>query len=348
MDGVFTVKSAYHLAVTLDRRRGRWKARADLMDRASWIRLWEANIPPKLKVFVWQIFNRILPTTEALLERRILVLPRCPVCWEGTESLEHLFLDCRVARELWGAADLEHIGEGLPRSSFPLFLKKVLALIHQPTLFLAVVAILWRISRSRNWVVFECKQYSVAALMRQFLQQYEEWVRLPVDTPGMAPVVPETDFPTQEGVPGLICGWDGATRRGSHSAGGVVLMGPNREIHMANGFQFPVIDDPLVVELLALREAVRWCLGQGLSCVQFEGDAKVVIDKIRRAEDRDGRVGTVLEEVLQYFDRTPGFSVRFIGRRVNRVAHLVARKALSLYPASSRYFDYQTWLNSRV
>ncbi|CAL1394349.1 unnamed protein product [Linum trigynum] len=37
------------------------------MDRSSWIRLWDANIPPKLRVFVWQILNRILPTTEAQL-----------------------------------------------------------------------------------------------------------------------------------------------------------------------------------------------------------------------------------------------------------------------------------------
>ncbi|CAL1383262.1 unnamed protein product [Linum trigynum] len=99
-DGVFTVKSAYHLVVDLDKRAGDWKSTASWMDRASWVSLWEANIPPKLKVFVWQIFNRILPTTKALREKGVPVLPRCTVCWGVSETMEHLFLDCPVARAM--------------------------------------------------------------------------------------------------------------------------------------------------------------------------------------------------------------------------------------------------------
>ncbi|CAL1359333.1 unnamed protein product [Linum trigynum] len=50
--GVLLLKSAYHLAVELDRRRGGWRSSVSWMDKPSWIRLWEAKIPPKLKVFV--------------------------------------------------------------------------------------------------------------------------------------------------------------------------------------------------------------------------------------------------------------------------------------------------------
>ncbi|CAL1383715.1 unnamed protein product [Linum trigynum] len=164
-DGVFTVKSAYHLAVNLDRQKGRWRAQVSWMDIASWIRLWDVNIPPKMKVFVWQIFHKIIPTTEALIEKKVAVLPRCPVCWATLKTLEHLFLDCPVARALWDHSVLAHLGEGLPRHSFPLFLKKLLALVHQPILFMSVVAVFWRIWHSRNWVVFDGKQFGIPALM---------------------------------------------------------------------------------------------------------------------------------------------------------------------------------------
>ncbi|CAL1396881.1 unnamed protein product [Linum trigynum] len=117
---------------------------------------------------------------------------------------------------------------------------------------------------------------------------------------------------------------------------------------LARGVQFSQMDDPVVVELLVLREAIIWCLEQGLSEVRFEGDAKVIIDKINQADTRDSRLGTVLEEIAHSFRTQPGFSVRFVGRENNRVAHLVARKALSLYPTMSRFFDFQTWLASRV
>ncbi|CAL1377911.1 unnamed protein product [Linum trigynum] len=346
-DGNFSVKSAYHLDVSLEKRRGRWKATVNWMDRTCWIRLWEANIPPKLKVFAWQIFNRILPTTEALISRHIPVLPRCPVCLGGPETLEHLSLDCPVARALWGAAGLEHLGEGLPRHTFPLFLKKLLSLVHQPSMWLAIFAVIWRIWKSHNWVVFEGKQFCLLALMRQYTQQIEEWARLPIEDSPRSPDVGALE-PTPKGSFEVICGWDWATRRDSHSAGGMVPMTPSRDVLRASGVQFPVISDPAIVELLALHEAILWCLGQGFASVRFEGDAKVFIDQIRNGDPRDSRMGAVLEEVVNLFDSNPGLSIRFVGRSNNRVAHLVARKALSLYPTMSRVFNFQAWLLSRM
>ncbi|CAL1367109.1 unnamed protein product [Linum trigynum] len=85
--------------------------------------------------------------------------------------------------------------------------------------------------------------------------------------------------------------WDGVTQSGSHSAGGMVLMTPAREILLANGVQFSCIADPMVVELLVLREAVCWCLDRGFTEVSFEGDAKVIIDKINRGKTGDNQMG---------------------------------------------------------
>ncbi|CAL1397676.1 unnamed protein product [Linum trigynum] len=135
--------------------------------------------------------------------------------------------------------------------------------------------------------------------------------------------------------------WDWATRRGSHSAGGMVLFDPGWTLLRAKGVQFAQIEEPLVVELLALREAIIWCLECGLSEVRFGGDAKVNIDKINQANTSDSHLGAVLDEICQYFRAHPGFSVRFVGRENNRVAHSVARKAISLYPTVNRFFDFR-------
>ncbi|CAL1399489.1 unnamed protein product [Linum trigynum] len=104
----------------------------------------------------------------------------------------------------------------------------------------------------------------------------------------------------------------------------------------------------MVVELLTLREAIGWCLGLGFAMVRFEGDAKVVIDKINSRQASDNRVGAILEEVLHHFDSHPGLGVRFVGRNNNRVAHRVARKTLSLSPTMSRVFYFQAWLGTRM
>ncbi|CAL1361780.1 unnamed protein product [Linum trigynum] len=194
---------------------------------------------------------------------------------------------------------------------------------------MAVVAVLWRIWKSRNWVVFEGKQFGFPTLMRQFHQQCAEWERLPAEraTPGRNPVLHSPGLPE---VSSLVCMWDGATRAGSHSAGGMVLLGPHREILLAQGVQYRSMDDPRVVETLVLREALCWCVANGFQEVRFEGDAKVIIDKINQAETRDSRVGMILAEIRRCIDNHPGYSLRFVGRSNNRVAHAVARKALSL------------------
>ncbi|CAL1400065.1 unnamed protein product [Linum trigynum] len=346
-DGVFTVKTAYHLVVDQAKKNGCWRATASWMDRVSWIWLWEADIPPKLKVFVWQIFHRILPTTEGLIEKSVPVLPRCPVCWDASETMEHLFLECPAARALWDYSGLEHLGQGLPRHTFPLFLKRLFALIHQPPMIMAVVVMLWRIWKSRNWVVFEGKQFGFSALMRQFHQQCEEWERVSAGRVEQGPR-PILHPPGLAWGSSMVCMRDGATRAGSHSAGGMVLLDPHREVLRAQGVQFGAIDDPWVVEALVLREAILWCVANGFQEVRFEGDAKVIIEKINQAETRDSRIGMILEEIRHCMVHNSGFSVRFVGRRNNRVAHAVARKALALYPSTCRSFNFQAWLISRM
>ncbi|CAL1363048.1 unnamed protein product [Linum trigynum] len=212
---------------------------------------------------------------------------------------------------------------------------------------MAVVAVLWRVWKSRNWVAFEGKQFDFPALMRQFHQQCEEWKRVPADK---NEVRRHSIVHPPEGLEGssLVCMWDGATRAGSHSAGGMVLLDSNMGVFRVEGVQFQAIDDPLVVEALVLREALLWCVANGFQEVRFEGDAKVIIDKRNQAEIRDSRIGVILEEIWHCLESHPGFSVRFVGRRNNRVAHVVARKALSLYPSTSRSFNFQAWLFSRV
>ncbi|CAL1371914.1 unnamed protein product [Linum trigynum] len=78
-----------------------------------------------------------------------------------------------------------------------------------------------------------------------------------------------------------------------------------------------------------------WCTQRGLGQVRFESDAQVVINRLAKSPVQDSRAGAIFQEVQRCLAEQEEFSVRFVGRRSNRVAHLVARKALSLYPTTS-------------
>ncbi|CAL1397657.1 unnamed protein product [Linum trigynum] len=184
--------------------------------------------------------------------------------------------------------------------------------------------------------------------MRQFNQQYQEWINLPGDRPHPRPPASSSSPLGTTNAGSFICQWDGATRRGSHSAGGMVIRSSAGLVVGARGVQFGIIDDPLVVEMLTLRDAIHWCTEEGLTDVRFEGDAQVIVEKLTSSEVRDSRIGALLEEVLHCLSNQQGFSVQFVGRHNNRVAHLVARNTLLLYPSASRFFDFVAWLNSRM
>ncbi|CAL1356401.1 unnamed protein product [Linum trigynum] len=122
---------------------------------------------------------------------------------------------------LWDQSGLEYIGQGLPSQTFPLFLKRVMLLIHQPQLFMAIVALLWSIWRSRNWVVFEGKQFGFPALMRQFHQQYQEWISLSLGR------CQRLAIPLPQSL--------GVAKNGSHSAGGMVILSRGGAVLLARG-----------------------------------------------------------------------------------------------------------------
>ncbi|CAL1360390.1 unnamed protein product [Linum trigynum] len=126
--------------------------------------------------------------------------------------------------------------------------------------------------------------------MRQFIQQYNEWIALPRDRDGRSPIsVPWAMALVNPSE--VVFQWDGATKAGSHSAGVMVIRLRSGGLIRVMGIQLLDVDDRTTVELLVLREAVLWCLNLGFHTICFEGDVKVVIDKINQSDTRDSRVG---------------------------------------------------------
>ncbi|CAL1383383.1 unnamed protein product [Linum trigynum] len=311
-DGEYTVKSGYHLALQISRAAPGWKEEVSFFDMGFWKKVWGFPLPPKLKFFVWQLLRRVLPTAEAIFEKRgqnptevrdppedgETLSPRCPVCWEPVETLEHLFLSCRVAVDLWNRSGVTGVDGMAGVSNFALFFRSMVEQDDGTERIVRMVALLWRIWKSRNWVVFEHIQYDLTCLVRQFEMQVREWMafvqpeQVPVlqrriSSGGRGPVQLHLALP-------FSCYVDGAVAPGSHGAGGLVIRDGMGRVCMVKGFYYAGIVDPFLVELVAFRDAVQWCLGKGMDAVWFYGDAKGVIEKIQRRDARDMKGGAYL------------------------------------------------------
>uniref|UniRef100_A0A2N9GXY8 Reverse transcriptase domain-containing protein n=1 Tax=Fagus sylvatica TaxID=28930 RepID=A0A2N9GXY8_FAGSY len=101
-NGCFLVQSAYHMLVE-ESRKGAQGAFSSSTQRWSsfWNKLWSIQVPQNIKLFMWKTCSNILPICTKLFDRKIISNFSCPVCGEEAETINHMFIDCPVALEVW-------------------------------------------------------------------------------------------------------------------------------------------------------------------------------------------------------------------------------------------------------
>ena len=64
-------------------------------------KLWSAQVPPKVKLFIWKACLNILPTQTSLFDKGILNSFFCKWCLEGHETCYHILWGCEFAQKVW-------------------------------------------------------------------------------------------------------------------------------------------------------------------------------------------------------------------------------------------------------
>ncbi|PWA35692.1 Lipase, GDSL [Artemisia annua] len=63
---------------------------------------WNKVLPIKINIHIWRLIQDRLLTRCNLDNRGIDIhSKRCPVCDEGLETTQHLFVECSLAKSLW-------------------------------------------------------------------------------------------------------------------------------------------------------------------------------------------------------------------------------------------------------
>lgn len=88
---VFSVSSAYKSLGYSEARPNPW----------PWKLIWKTKIPYKLNCFTWLLAREVVLTQENLKKRKFQLGSRCYMCDEQTETVNHLFLHCKWADQLW-------------------------------------------------------------------------------------------------------------------------------------------------------------------------------------------------------------------------------------------------------
>jgi hypothetical protein len=98
--GLFTVRSAYNLALDLQNKDQQNTSTNVNGDRGLWKVIWNAKVPPKVKIFTWKLATNSLAVQVNRSRRVPNVLPTCSICGREDETSYHATMTCTKARAL--------------------------------------------------------------------------------------------------------------------------------------------------------------------------------------------------------------------------------------------------------
>ncbi|KAM6553636.1 hypothetical protein CsatB_014398 [Cannabis sativa] len=350
-NGCYTVKSGY--AVALDLVSG--LNGNSSMDLAHWWNgMWNLRVPQKIKIFVWRMYFRALPTNSQLIKRKIPLQPLCHRCGDETESPEHALIFCSSLRPLWSKLQLWKVidrGRAGSLAELLVYLFEVL----DADQFALLAMIWWWVWYDRNSVLFGKKQSRldvIDVLAKEALMEFHGigaisggrvlgavvngGAGLGVGNGGVGQgrvgrggVWTNGGRWCSPGVGDFVLNVDAAVTPGRGFAGfGGVIRGGDGVVWASWAVGAVGDYQVAVAELLALRAGLVWANRLGFSVVRVESDSSVVCSWIN-SPDSILMFKPIVEEIISLLAAVGGGSCCAISRNANGVAHALAKSVTS-------------------
>lgn len=113
--------------------------------------VWKLVVPPRIHVFLWLLFHNKIMTRDNLNKRNMKKPEECVFCL-CKESVQHLFFECIVAKNIWNTLNLffgRNLGSDFISIASLWVAGKKLDVINS-----VIAAVLWALWKHRNSMIF--------------------------------------------------------------------------------------------------------------------------------------------------------------------------------------------------
>ncbi|XP_042972768.1 uncharacterized protein LOC122304571 [Carya illinoinensis] len=125
--------------------------------------------------------------------------------------------------------------------------------------------------------------------------------------------------------------WDASMDlKGQRMGIGIMIRDEQGEAMVTMCDQKPNVIEVAVAESIALRKTVEICLELNIQRAIFEGDAKIVILAVNGNDDACFNFSPIVEDIRFYFINRPNWSIQFVPRAKNMVAHSLAKNTIAM------------------
>ncbi|XP_075650221.1 uncharacterized protein LOC142620796 [Castanea sativa] len=293
---LFSVRSAYWIAMEGMSNGGSTTVSNDGSQRKCWKYLWSINLPHKVRHFAWRACRDILPTKENLKRRKVLVDSCCEACHLEAESSGHLFWHCSSAKEVWRATKLF---SGLMNSPFSSFMDLMWYVImvakwgnEEVEKILMIAWVMWM---NRNKARHGGEKKSSEALFDfalEYLREYQLCCELPA-------VAQTKEYPKWHPPP------------------------------MKHGKKIVASLGAVETEAKAFEFGLQFARDMLIHDFVLEGDSLVVVNALKETSPPPALVA-VLSNVRSLAHGFRNVKFSHIGRQGNRPAHLLAKHAYGI------------------
>ncbi|OAP05085.1 hypothetical protein AXX17_AT3G15320 [Arabidopsis thaliana] len=350
--GVYSTKTGYILSKlnseTVDREVFNWKQN-----------VWQLQVPPKLKMFLWKLKRRALPVGGNLVIRGITNDLTCKRCG-GLESELHILLLCPYAQRLWEMAPLLRSPRADRIESLAALLSSARVALCLPPSGISHTSIqhwiFWDLWKARNLLVFENRTILETDTLAKVLGAARDWqcAQLACKPPPSSssqplplsevspPALPRTEvsttiipcievlspsfaFPQCEAV---LCFTDAAWNASSGSCGmGWIFKTHNqRVIHQGSSSRLHT-PSALAAEALAVKAALNEALRMDLTSITVYSDSQVLISLLT-TETSTNELQGILHDISCLCHSFVSFKFCCISRLANLSADALAKEAL--------------------
>ncbi|KAJ1389005.1 Ribonuclease H-like superfamily [Sesbania bispinosa] len=259
---------------------------------------------------------RILPVKEELHMRRIAQDPKCPICKQENEPVEHMFLLCDWTRPIWFGSTLQHIPDRSTFTDISSWLRERVKIqesnqdrgLADNTL---LACILWNIWKERNSVIFQETKPNPKVVLIRANSLFRDCGCINAETSNQRDSNNTRKFPAIWRPPrqGLTKINTDVAFNSNTGGGSTTCIARNSKGEMEFGHTSSILAPyALMAEALALREAISIAKNLGLRDIVLESDSKDLIQACWQEKDK-GEIRVI------------------VPREVNGAAHVLAKLA---------------------
>ncbi|KAL6228112.1 hypothetical protein ACLB2K_002066 [Fragaria x ananassa] len=294
--------------------------------RKYWSKVWKAQVPPKVRGFIWRLCRDIVPTRAALHRKFYVSDMTCVFCNKGVETGLHLFRDCSMACIFWKHNPLHLKSQSFPGVTIAEWIGVVMDRLSGQQLDVFFVS-LWALWTERNnilWKGRSCDPFNMSIWALQFLEDYKKVhnklkvkmkrakARWSCPPSGRLKLNVDGAFLEDRRVGGI-----GVVARDEH---GVCLVALSR--HM------PYAQSAMHMEAEALQASLLIAIYRGWNEIEVESDCETLLQALAKYGDVV-EVNAILVDCRHYLMAFDYVLLRHVNREANGVANRLAHLARS-------------------